>query len=138
MYRLLWFPVFFFACEAEEPKVIEGEIIDIDEHKTTAQNDADEQPEEQQEMAPKYQSIDIHIDQQDDWKTGTCYLINIFNPQNRNIEWQANISLQGHVSEVRNAELIEQNQTTATFVGADFNYDLAPDENVQFHFCLDQ
>ena len=133
MHRLLWISLLFFGCEAEQPEVIEGEIIEIDEKK----NDSDQQNNQEQTdeiQDDQADTIDIHIEE--DLDDEYCYITNIRNTGKVAIEWEVNINTTNVVSTVFNAQLIEQTADTVTFIGDETNYFLLPDEETQFDYCI--
>ena len=73
----------------------------------------------------------------DDWNSGYCASVVVNNPSSSTVVWQVSFDIDGIISDLWNA-LYQQQDSTITASGVDWNRQVAANGSVKFGFCANR
>ena len=70
------------------------------------------------------------------WDSGACFDMIVTNTSNLDQNWQVQISVEGTINNIWNAEVIATQGTSVTVVGLSWNNLLSPQSAASFGYCV--
>ena len=85
------------------------------------------------------EDLQVELIQQDEWDTGFCKDVVIYNLSDTKILWNISFNAGGVITDLWNANYADNNNTFQTTAnGVDWNEYVEPDSNVTFGYCADK
>ncbi|GEM_PF-3109139 len=92
-----------------------------------------------EEIKTSNEALKIEITRKDNWNTGFCANINIYNTSNKDIKWEADFDAKGVINNFWNANYTQDPNTLMTHIsGLDWNRVVKAKEKVEVGYCADK